>query len=109
MSRGPSASFKPSSAACVPAFACTRPTSPIRRTSPCAFSTLTASRAARTAAAGWVMLALPRVRRSAVQSTTSRTDRLIHVAIWLLMRPVLRAALTTVSPTRAGTAAPAVA
>ena len=40
------------------------------------------------------------------RSITSRTERPIQAAIWLLILPVLRAALTNVSPTRAGTAAP---
>ena len=74
----------------------------------CAFSTLTASRAARIATAGSARLALPTARRSAGQSMVSRSEREIHAVMRLLIRPVLRAALATVSPTRAGTPAPAV-
>ena len=48
-------------------------------------------------------------RCSADQSTTSRSERVIQAAMLLPIRPVLRAALTTVSPTRAGAATPAVA
>ncbi len=51
----------------------------------------------------------PSARLNFDQSMTSRAVRLSQVAIWLLMRPVLRAALTTVSPTRAGAPAPSVA
>ena len=73
----------------------------------CAFSTLTAWRAARIATAGSVTFTPPIARRSADQSTTSRTERPTHAAIRLLSRPVLRAALTTVSPIRAGAPMPA--
>ncbi len=82
------------------------PTSPTSRTRSWAFSTLTASRAARTAAAGSVIDAPLMARESALQSTISRTDRLIHAVIRLPIRPVLRAALTSVSPARAGAARP---
>jgi hypothetical protein len=104
ISRGPSAIFSASIAACVPALACTVPTSLTSRTRPSALSTFTASRAARTAAAGSVTEAPARL--TADQSTTSRSERLMKSAIRPPSRPAFRAALTAVRPSRAGVAAP---
>jgi hypothetical protein len=55
------------------------------------------------------MLAPLMALRSDVQSITSRTDRLIQAPIWPPIRPVLRAALTTVIPTRAAQPRPRLA
>ena len=104
---GPSASFKPSSTVCVPALACTVPTSLASRTRPSVFSTLTASRAARTAIAGSAS-DVP-ARLNADQSIASRSERPIQSASRSLIFPARRAAFTAVSPSRAGAAAPTVA
>src|SRR6266478_7683613 len=93
-SRGPSESLRPSSAAPVPAFARTRPTSRIMVMTPSARSSLTASRARLSAAP------------NALVSTASRIERPIHSATGAASRPVLRAALTNDRPARAGAAAP---
>jgi hypothetical protein len=55
---------------------------------------LTASRAARNATAGAANEALVSADPSAVVSTASRTERVIHSAIGAASRPVLRAAFT---------------
>ena len=110
MSRGSSAILRPSSAACVPALACTRPTSPASRNRSAVFSTLTASRAARTAITG-------SGDRGAADGASERrpVDDLAQRAADPLrpyarsMRPVLRAALTSERPSRTGAPAPTVA
>jgi hypothetical protein len=105
-SRGPSEIFRLSSAAWVPALACTRPMSRAALTSPSVRSTLTASRTARTATAGRVTDASASARRIAAMSTTSRTERPAQDAKWALNHPALRAALTRVRPARTGAVTP---
>ena len=100
MSRGPSASLSPSSAACVPALVCTRPTSLASFIRPSAFSAFTTVRASRSAVVG-LAIAAP-ARLSADQSTTSRSERPIQSDMRALRRPVLRAAFTAERPMRAG-------
>ena len=95
--------------AMVPAFACTRPTSSTRWIRPPAFSIFTASRAARTASAGCVIDTCDKARRRPEVSTTPRSERPTHSAVRAPMRPVLRAALISDSPIRAGAPMPTVA
>ena len=104
MSRGPSASRNPSSAACVPAFACTRPTSPASRTRSWTFSTLTASRARAHRQRGLSDAYSARGAGNRAPIHYLPHGRLIHAVMRAPKRPVLPAALTTVSPALAGAA-----